>query len=68
MDNLFTDNVHLKDHLVLFGFEGSALSVRHFLLSNITNMHWHCYSTITKDHVLEKKLYGKECPCVPVCL
>ena len=67
MDNLFTDNVHLKDRLVLFGFEGSFLSLRLLLPSNSIDMHWHCSSTMTKDHVLEK-LNGTEWPCVPMCL
>ena len=37
-EDLSMDTMHLKDPLVLFGFEGSALSLHLFLLSPIINM------------------------------
>ena len=50
--DLSMDTLHLKYHLVLFGSEGSALTLSLFLLSPRIVMLCHCYSTMTKDHLL----------------
>ena len=42
------DTLHLKDPLVLFGFEGSALSLPLFLLSQRHYMLCHCSSTMAR--------------------
>ena len=44
------DTMHLKDPLVLFGSEGTALTLPRFLLSLGINMLWHCSSTVTEDY------------------
>ena len=44
--------LHLKYPLVLFGSEGSALTLPLFLLSPRIIMICHCSSTMTKDHFL----------------
>ena len=48
--DLSMDNLHLKDPLVLFGVEGSALTFPLFLFSPRIIMLCHCSSTMTKDH------------------
>ena len=45
------DTMHLKDPLVIFGYEGSALSLPLFLLSHAL----HCSSTMAKQPLYEKK-------------
>ena len=50
--DLSMDTLHLKYPLVLFGYEGSALTLPHFLLSPRIIMLCHCSSTMTKDHSL----------------
>ena len=62
--NLSMDTQHLKDPLVLFGSEGSALSLPLFLLSPRIIMLCHRSSTMTKVHflVIMNDL------CVSVCL
>ena len=50
--DLSVDTLHLKDPLVLFGSEGSALSLPLFHLSHRIIMLCHCSSTVTKDHFL----------------
>ena len=47
--DLSMDTLHLKDPLVLFGYEGSALTLPLFLLSPRIIMLCHCSSTMTKD-------------------
>ena len=46
-----TDTMHLKDHLVLFGTIGSALT-HIFLLSSRIMMLSHCSSTTKENHFL----------------
>ena len=48
--DLSMDTMHLKDPLVLFGSEGSVLTLPLFFLSLRIIMLWHCSSTKTKDH------------------
>ena len=50
--DLSMETLHLKDPLVLFGYEGSALTLPLFLLSPRIIMLCHCSSTMTKDHFL----------------
>ena len=50
--DLSMDTLHLKYPLVLFGSEGSALTLPLFLLSHRMIMLCHCSSTMTKDHFL----------------
>ena len=52
--DLSLDTMRLKNPLVLFGFEGSDLSLPLLLLSPRINMLHHCSSTMTKDHLLKK--------------
>ena len=47
---LSIDTMHLSDPLVLFGYEGSALTLPPFLLSLRNVMLYHYSSTITKNH------------------
>ena len=62
------DILHLEYPLVLFGFEGSALTLPIFLLSPRIIMPFHCKSTMTKDHFLLIS-YGTKLPlCVDVPL
>ena len=60
------DTMHLKDPLVLFGFEGSALSLPLFLLSHALSLSLNN----GKGALYGKKqtLYGTEWPSVPMCL
>ena len=44
--------LHLKYHLVFFGYEGSALTLPLFLLSPRIFMLCHFSSTVTNDHFL----------------
>ena len=44
------DTPHLKDPLVLFGSEGSALTLPLFHLSPTITMFCHCSLTMIKDH------------------
>ena len=46
------DTMHLKDPLVLFGSEASALTLPLFPLVPKIIMLCHCFSTMTKDHLL----------------
>ena len=62
--NLSIDTMHLKDHLVLLGLEGSAISFRLFLRSHRINMLCHCSSTMA-NHFFEKR-YVTDWPCVPL--
>ena len=48
--DLSMDTLHLKDPLVLFGSEGSALTLPLFLLSPRIIILSHFSSTMTKDH------------------
>ena len=50
--DLSMDTLHLKYPLVLFGYEGSALTLPLFLHLYRITMRCHCSSTITNDHVL----------------
>ena len=50
--DLSMDTLHLKYPLVLFGSEGSALTLPLFLLSPRIIMLCHCSETMTKDHFL----------------
>ena len=50
--DLSMDTLHLKYHLVLFGSEGSALTLSLFLLSPRIIMLCNCSSAMTKDHFL----------------
>ena len=50
--DLSMDTLHLKHPLVLFGSEGSALTLPLFLLSPRIITLYHCSPTITKDHFL----------------
>ena len=50
--DLSMNTLHLKYPLVLFGCEGSALTLPLFLLSPRIIMLCHCSSTMTKDHFL----------------
>ena len=50
--DLSVGNLHLKYTLVLFGSEGSALTLPPFLLSSRILMLSHCSSTMKKDHFL----------------
>ena len=60
------DILHLEYPLVLFGFEGSALTLPIFLLSPRIIMLCHCLSTMTKNHFLLIS-YGTNLPlCVDV--
>ena len=66
--DLSVDTMHLIDPLVLFGFEGYALSLPLFLLSPRINMLCRCSSIVTKNHFLEK-LYDSRWPlCADVPL
>ena len=44
--------LHLKYPLVVFGYEGSALTLPPFLLSPRIIMLCHCSSLMTKDYIL----------------
>ena len=46
------DTMHLKYPLVHFGSEGSAPTLPLFLLLPRNIMLFHCFSTMTKDHLL----------------
>ena len=61
--DLSMDSLHLNYPLVLFGFEGSALTLPVFFSPTII-MLFHCSSTMTKDHFL---LISYD-PCVSMCL
>ena len=62
------DTLHLKYPLILFGYEGSALTLPLFLLSPNILMLCHRSSTMTKDHFLII-FYGTKLPlCVDVPL
>ena len=50
--DLSMDSLHLKYPLVLFGSEGSALTLPPFLLSPRIFMLCHCSSKMTKDQFL----------------
>ena len=50
--DLSMDTMHLKYPWVLFGSEGSALTLNLFLLSLRINLLCHCSSTMTKGHFL----------------
>ena len=50
--DLGMDTLHLKYVLVLFGSEGSALTLPFFLLSPRIILHRHCSSTMTEKHFL----------------
>ena len=50
--DLSLDTLHLKYPWVLFGSEGSALTLPLFLLSPRIIMLCHCSSTMKKDHLL----------------
>ena len=50
--DLSMDTLHLKYPLVLFEYEGSALTLPLFLLSPRIIMLCHCSSTMRKDHFL----------------
>ena len=64
--DLSMDIMHLKDLLVLFGSEGSVLTL--FLLSPKIIMLCHCSSTVTKNYLLVI-IYGtKGSLCVDVPL
>ena len=65
--DLSTDTLHLKYPLVLFGSEGSALTLTLFLLSPRINMLSHCSITMTKDHFL-LPLMALNDLCVSMCL
>ena len=54
---------HLKDILVLFGFEGSALSIPLFLFSHVLSL----FFDNGKGPLYGIK-YGAEWPGVPMCL
>ena len=67
--DLSVDTMHLKDPLVIFGFEGSDLSLTLSLLSPRIDMLCHCSSTMTEDHFLEKRnVMALSGLCVPMCL
>ena len=55
--DLSMDNMYLKDPLVLFGSEGSALSVPLVLLSHRISLLCHFSSTMTKDHFFGNMLW-----------
>ena len=55
--DLSVDTLHLKEPLVIFGSEDSALTLPLFLLSPRIIMQSHCSSTMTKDH-FSVILYG----------
>ena len=61
--DLSMGTMYLKDTLVLFGLEGSTLSLPLFFLSRRINILCHCSSTMAKCHFFEKP-YGTEWPCV----
>ena len=66
--DLSMNALHPKDPLILFGSEGSALTLPHFLLSPRIIMLCHCSSTMTTDHFLLIS-YGTNWPlCVDVPL
>ena len=69
--DLSVDTMHLKDPLILFRFEGSALSLSLFLplfrFSHRINILGH-YPTMTKDHFSEKSLMALNSLCVPMGL
>ena len=48
---LSTDTLHLKDPLVLFGYQGAALTLLFLLLSRMI-MLCHCSTSMTKDLIL----------------
>ena len=50
--DLAMDTLHLKYHMVLFGSEGSALTLPLFLLSTRLIMRCHCSSIMAKNHFL----------------
>ena len=50
--DLSMDNMHLKDPLVIFGSEGSALTLPLFLLPPRMILLCQCSSTMIKDHFL----------------
>ena len=54
------DTMHLKDPLVLCGFEGSALSLPLFLLSQALPL----FFNSGKGPFYEKRKYGTEWPSV----
>ena len=58
--DLSVDTMHLGDPLVLFGSEGSALTLPIFLLSPRIIMPVHCL-TMTKDPFLKMR-YGTKWP------
>ena len=65
---LSLDTMHLKDPLVLFGFEGYAIPLPLFLPSPRINKLCHCSSTLTEGHFLRTH-YGTEwqlCAEVPL--
>ena len=66
--DLSMDTLYLRDPLVLFGSEGSTLTLRLFLLSPRIILLCHCSSTMTKDYLLLIS-YGTKWPlCVDVPL
>ena len=64
--DLSMDTVHLDDPLILFRFEGSALSLP--LLSYRIDMLYHFSSTFTKDHFWGKTLWHWMAMCADVSL
>ena len=63
--------MHLKDPFVLFGVEGSGLSLPLFLLSHALPLFFNnlpLFFNNGKGPLYEKKLYGTEWPTVPMCL
>ena len=61
--DLSMDTMHLKNPLVFFGFEGSALSLQLFLLSHALPL----FLNHGKGPLYKKKLVGTEWPNVPMC-
>ena len=64
--DLSMDTMHLKYPLVLFGCEGSALTLPLLLLSPRIIMLCHCSSTMTEDHFLIL-YYGTKCEMTSAC-
>ena len=58
-EDMSMNTLHLKYPLVLFGSEGSALTLPLILLSPRVVILCHCSSTITKDHFFIKS-YGSK--------
>ena len=66
--DLYMDTLHLKDPLVLFWSDGSALTLPLFRLSPRIIMLCHCSSTRTKDRFMLISYMTLSDLCLSMCL